>query len=62
MITLKGCHLSSDNSEELDIFARRIGLSRCWYSVHPPVPHYDIICPHIREKAELLLKKKYRKR
>lgn len=60
MIRIKGCHLYATDLEELSRFARRIGLSKCWYS-SDPYPHFDLICPHLREKAEYLLKKKYKR-
>ncbi len=60
MIVLKGCHLTGNNSYELDEFARKMGVSRCWYNLYPQ-PHYEVICPHTREKIEYFLKRKRRK-
>lgn len=59
MIKLIGCHLVSNDRELLFRFARKIGASKCWYSVNSQ-PHYELICPHLQERAENLLKRNYR--
>lgn len=36
------CHLTADTTEELHVFAKRIGLKRSWFQDHPLHPHYDL--------------------
>ncbi len=60
MIILKGCHLTSTTIGELNEFARRFNISKCWYSGKPE-PHYEVICVHTQERIEALLKKKNKK-
>jgi hypothetical protein len=43
MVEFDGVWLKATSSEELHEFARKMGVSRSWYSVHP-VPHYEVIC------------------
>lgn len=60
MIKLVGCHLYGPDIAELSKFATKIGLSKSWINVDP-VFHYEIICPHMFQKAEFLLRKKYKR-
>ena len=46
----KSCHMYADNLDELHDMAKRIGLKREWYQVHPVVNHYDLT-PLRREVA-----------
>lgn len=60
-IKIKGCHITASNLEELNRFARDMGVSKCWYSSHPQ-PHYQVICCHTMQKIERFLEKKNKKR
>lgn len=56
MVNLKGIHLFAEEVGELHTFARKVGLSRSWYHI-TPVPHYDVICPHIMNRISNYLTK-----
>lgn len=43
-------HLTADTIEELQAFAKRIGLRRGWFQARHAAPHYDITRPR-RERA-----------
>lgn len=52
MIITDGVHLvSTESEEELHVFARRIGLKRCWYQNHARHPHYDLTTERKRQTA-----------
>lgn len=37
------CHMMTDGDiSELHIFAKKIGLKRCWFQAHKSHPHYDL--------------------
>ncbi len=57
MIILKGCHLTSSNIGELNEFARRLSISKAWYSSDPQ-PHYEVICAHTQDRIEKILDRK----
>lgn len=38
----EACHLVADTSDELHIFAAKIGLRERWFQNHPRLPHYDL--------------------
>ncbi len=38
----QACHLAADSVEELQVFARRIGLMRSWFQSKSELPHYDL--------------------
>lgn len=46
---MKMCHLVADTVEELQEFARRLGMKAEWFQDHR-VPHYDVSM-QMREKA-----------
>lgn len=50
MIYIQKVHLKSSDERKLHKFARDIGLSRSWFHLNPE-PYYDIICPHMIERA-----------
>lgn len=43
MIYFDGVVLRADEYDELHQFARKIGVSKSWCSLHP-IPYYNIIC------------------
>lgn len=45
MIYTDGVHLVGDDSRELHLFARSVGLKRRWFQKHLRHPHYDITSP-----------------
>lgn len=53
MIYTDGIHLVADSLQELHKFAYEITLSKCWFHNRRGKfrPHYDIICPHMLERA-----------
>ena len=70
---VRWCHMMTDNSDtnELHLFAKRIGMKRHWFQDHPLHPHYDLTAG-MRARAiragaipvssvELINKCKYRK-
>lgn len=36
------CHLVADSVEELQDFARKLGLKSSWFQDRPYLPHYDL--------------------
>lgn len=46
------CHLFADSTEELHVFARRIGMKRAWFQNNSVLPHYDLTISR-RENAIL---------
>ncbi len=38
----EACHMWADSIPELHRFAKRLGLKRGWFQVHPRFPHYDL--------------------
>lgn len=53
MIYTDGVHLVSTDLEELHVFAKKIGLKRCWFqgTRRHRFPHYDLTTPHKSEVA-----------
>jgi hypothetical protein len=43
-------HLMADSLEELHIFAKSLGLKRCWFQNHK-YPHYDLTTKRIVSKV-----------
>jgi len=60
-IRIEGCHIKARSIDELNRFAKDMGVSKCWYSSDPE-PHYQVICVHTMEKIEKFLEKKNKKR
>ncbi len=38
----EACHLFADSLDELNIFAKKMGLQGGWLQHHDRVPHYDL--------------------
>ena len=38
----QSCHLVADSVEELQEFARDMGLRKSWFQNKPELPHYDL--------------------
>lgn len=52
IIYTDGVHLVCKNVDELHVFAKKIGLKRCWYQHHHHrYPHYDLTTHHKMEIA-----------